>query len=180
MQLLSVRTLLPGIIIMLFMPLTPMYAQSYHQSAGVRLGTTSAVTYKKFIVPEESVEFMFSGRREGAQFTIMFVKHRTMEFSFNENFFAYYGLGGHFGLERYDGLSKAIVPGETPSDPVSFVYEEKNYFVMGADAIAGVEYRWLSVPITISFDLKPYFNYIGMRYIRGTVWDGAISFKYVF
>lgn len=152
-------------------------AQGYEQSAGVRLGTTSAVTYKKFIVPEESVEFMLSGRNEGAQFTIMFVKHRQMEFSFNENFYAYYGLGGHFGLERYDDLSKTIVPGD-PFD--TFITEDKSYFVMGADAIAGIEYRWLSVPVTIGFDLKPYFNYIGMRYIRGTFWDAAISFKYVF
>ncbi len=153
--------------------------QSYDQSAGVRLGGSSAITYKKFLAPEEAVEFMFSGRNEGAQLGIMYVAHKPMEFSFNENFFGYYGLGGHLGLERYDGLSKEIVPGMS-GEPDSFIYEEKSYFVMGADAIVGLEYRWLSVPITIGFDIKPYFNYIGMRYLRSNVWDAALSFKYVF
>ena len=83
-----------------FMMSTSLSAQSYDQSAGVRLGGSSAVTYKKFLAPEEAVEFLFSGRNEGAQLGIMYVAHKPMEFSFNENFYGYYGLGGHLGLER--------------------------------------------------------------------------------
>lgn len=153
------------------------FGQHYTKSAGVRLGHTSGLTFKKFVAGEEAVEFMASGRRDGFQLTIMYVNHQPMEFSFNENFYAYYGLGGHAGFERFDRLRKSIVS----IDPdYVFEYEEQTYFVMGIDAILGIEYRWLSVPITIGFDIKPYFNYIGMRYTQARFWDSALSFKYVF
>ena len=60
------------------------------------------------------------------------------------------------------------------------IFEDKSYFTVGADAIIGIEYRWLSVPCTIGFDVKPYFNFIGLRYTQYRFWDSAVTFKYVF
>ena len=51
---------------------------------------------------------------------------------------------------------------------------------MGIDGIIGIEYRMLSVPITLSLDLKPYLNYIGMRKVKADFWDASIAIKYVF
>lgn len=150
--------------------------ETYEQSGGVRLGYTSGLTYKKFLAGEEAVEVLLSGRNEGFQITTMYVSHHPMEFSFNDRFYAYFGIGGHIGLENYGNLRKIIVD----DDPLEFRYEDAAYFTMGADGLLGIEYRWLSVPVTIGFDVKPYFNYIGMRYTRALFWDSAISFKYVF
>ena len=152
--------------------------ESYDQSAGVRFGRTSGLTFKKFIVEEEAIEVLLSGRNDGLQVHTMYVWHQPMEFSFNQNFYAYYGIGGHLGFERYDDLTRVIA--QTNPNEISFEFEDTSYYVMGADAILGIEYRWLSVPITISFDIKPYANFIGLRYLRGTFWDSGISFKYVF
>ncbi|MBV6648026.1 MAG: hypothetical protein KI790_21370 [Cyclobacteriaceae bacterium] len=161
----------------LIMSVSGLQAQDeYLQSAGVRLGHTSAITYKKFLAENEAIELLVSGRREGMQTTLLYTQHIPMQFSFNQNFYAFYGLGGHLGFEQYDNLNKTL----TSLDPPEFVFEEKGYFVMGVDAIIGIEYRWLSVPATIGFDVKPYFNFIGMRYGRARFWDAAISFKYVF
>lgn len=151
-------------------------AQQYEQSAGVRLGHTSGLTFKKFVAGEEAVEFLLSGRKNGLQLMGMYVFHQPMEFSFNENFYAYYGVGGHLGYEQYGNLSKTLVS----VDPPDFVFEKKSYFVMGVDAVLGIEYRWLSVPITLAFDVKPYFSFIGMRHTNATFWDSALSFKYIF
>lgn len=155
---------------------TAMAQSVYQQSAGVRLGHTAALTFKKFMVEEEALEVMLSGRRDGLQLTTIYTFHKPMELSFNENFFLYYGLGAHVGYENYDRFSKTLIALEPPE----FVFRERTFFVMGADALLGIEYRWLSVPITVSFDLKPYFSFIGMRYTNGRFWDSAVAIKYIF
>ncbi len=150
--------------------------QGYEHSAGLRLGGTSALTYKDFVEENQSIELLLSGRRDGLQLTTIYNFHKPMELEFNENFFLYYGVGAHIGYEDYGNLDKVL----TSVEPPQFVFDRKTYFVMGADAQLGVEYRWFSVPATISFDLKPYFTFIGMRYTDGRFWDSAISFKYIF
>ncbi len=165
-----------AIIMGLLLVGTLAHAQGYKKSAGVRLGTTSGLTYKKFIVNEEAIEYMVSGRPNGVQFNTNYIFHRPLEISFNENFYIYYGLGAHIGYEKYTNAR----PVATSFDPPMYEMIDKNYFVIGADAIVGVEYRWLSVPITIGFDIKPYFSFVGMRYTNGEFWDAALSVKYIF
>jgi hypothetical protein len=151
-------------------------AQEYEKSGGVRLGNTSGITYKTFIFEEEAIELMLSGRQNGMQFTANYIFHQPLEIAFDDKFYVYYGLGAHIGYEKYQNLR----PIATSFDPPSFRYDDKNYFVIGADAIIGVEYRWLSVPVTIGFDVKPYFNFVGMRFTNGQFWDAALSVKYIF
>lgn len=167
------------VIILINFSIIALAQPTYLQSAGVRMGHTSGLTYKKFFENEEAVELIISGRNEGITITSMYLFHSPMQFSFNENFYAFYGIGGHIGFEQYDKLNKKLTS-YNPPDPPSFDYQEKSYYVMGIDAIVGLEYRWLTVPITIGFDVKPYYNFIGMRYSKAHFWDSAISFKYVF
>ncbi|WP_420579974.1 hypothetical protein [Reichenbachiella sp.] len=151
-------------------------AQQYDRSAGIRLGGSSGLTFKKFIVDEQSIEAIVSNRRSGIQLTVLHVLHQPMHVSFNENFYFYYGVGGHIGSEEHSGIDKEL----SNADPTEFEYIEKNYLTMGIDGIIGIEYRMLSVPITLSLDLKPYLNYIGMRKVKADFWDASIAIKYVF
>jgi len=48
------------------------------------------------------------------------------------------------------------------------------------DAILGLEYRFLTAPITIGLDIKPYFSFIGFRYTNSNFWDTSLSVKYKF
>lgn len=150
--------------------------QLYEKSAGIRLGYTSGLTFKNFVTENESVEFILSGRNEGMQFTAIYQFHQPMEFSFNDKFYIHYGVGGHIGYEKFDNLAKVL----TTEVGDEFAFEEKSFFAMGVDANLGLEYRALEVPATIGFDIKPIFNFIGMRHTQGHFWDAAISFKYVF
>ncbi|MEM7296910.1 MAG: hypothetical protein AAF391_01440 [Bacteroidota bacterium] len=150
--------------------------QLYEKSGGIRLGHTSGLTYKKFVTEDEAVDLMLSGRNEGMQFTILYQFHEPMEFSFNDRFYLHYGIGGHIGYEKFDDISKVL--SNAAGD--EFIFEEKSFFAMGVDASLGIEYRWLEIPATFGFDIKPYFNFIGMRHTRAKFWDAAISFKYVF
>ena len=162
-----------GIILLLSLP-TLVSAQQYGKSAGIRLGGTSGITYKQFIVNEQAIETIVSGRNGGVQLTILWTMHHPMEISFNENFYFYYGVGGHLGMEKHDDITKKL-------DTVSgFWYESKKYIALGVDALIGIEYRMLNIPITLSMDMKPYLNYVGMRKLDGQFWDVAIAVKYIF
>ncbi len=153
-----------------------LLGQDYDRAAGVRPGHTSGITYKKFLNEDEAIDLMVSGRRDGTQFTALYEFHSPMEVGFEQSFYFYYGIGGHLGYERFDDLNKVIVN----DDPLEFIFEEKSYFSMGVDVIAGVEYRYLSAPMTIAFEIKPYFNFISMRYTKSQFWDAGFSVKYVF
>lgn len=167
------------LICFLLLPLgNQLSAQSYKHSAGVRFGHTAGLTYKKFLVDEQAIEVIASGRNEGMQITLSYLRHNPMEFAFNENFYVFYGIGGHIGLERFDDLEKSIIL-DDQGEP-AFIFENKNYFAMGVNGNIGVEYRWLSIPMTLSIDMKPYFNFIGMRHVRNKFWDAAFSLKYIF
>jgi hypothetical protein len=51
---------------------------------------------------------------------------------------------------------------------------------MGIDAMIGAEYRLPTLPLTVGIDLKPYFNFVGLRHTNLHFWDLAISAKYIF
>jgi hypothetical protein len=152
-------------------------AQHYKHSAGVRTGYTSAITYKYFIKDDQAIELMASGRNNGFQVTALYQFNKPMELSFNDRFFAYYGVGASAGYEKYTRrTSDTNVNTPTPV----FAYDEHSYLTMGINTILGVEYRWLAMPLTIGLDIKPFFQFIGMRYTETHFWDLGVSVKYVF
>ena len=155
---------------------TASFAQEYEQSAGIRLGHSGGLTYKKFIVNEHAFEFMLTGRNNGVQATGLYLHHIPLALSFNDQFFLYYGAGAHLGYEKYFGYRKVL----NTDSPDDFYYTDKSFFAMGIDGMIGLEYRILSVPMTASFDLKPYFNFFGMRYTTTRFWDAALTVKYIF
>lgn len=156
--------------------LTPAQAQYYEQSAGIRLGGSYGLTYKKFFNELDAVEFLIGGRDDGIHLTTTYQFNRPLNLSRNETFFLYYGAGAHLGYEKYS--IKILV--ESPPNENDFFYGNQSYFSMGVDAIVGLEYRLLTAPITIGLDIKPYLSFIGFRYTRVDFWDTSLSVKYVF
>lgn len=152
-------------------------AQQYKNSAGIRTGYTSAITYKRFLVNEQAIEFLASGRNNGFQITTLYQFNKPMPLHFNDNFYAYYGVGASVGYEKYSRRSLDV--NFDSSAPV-FTYDQHAFFTMGINTILGVEYRWLAMPLTIGLDIKPFFQFIGMQYTETHFWDMGLSVKYVF
>lgn len=147
-------------------------AQYYLNSAGIRIGGSYGLTYKKFFNQTQALELLLGGRKGGMHLTTTFQFNKPLNLSKNETFFLYYGGGAHLGFQDYQ--TKIL-------DSFSvFRYENQTYFSMGIDAILGVEYRFLTAPITIGLDLKPYFTFIGFRYTDANFWDTSLSVKYTF
>ena len=152
-------------------------AQYYQNSAGIRTGYTSAVTYKHFLKNEQAIELMASGRNEGFQVTTLYQFNKPMELSFNDRFYAYYGVGASVGYEK---LSRRSLENNSNGAPSSLIFDKRSYFTMGINTILGVEYRWLAMPLTIGLDIKPLFQFIDMQHTETHFWDLGFSVKYVF
>ena len=150
-------------------------AQTYLKSAGLRLGgATSGITYKTVLGREQAAEFILSGRNQGVQINALYELHRPAQFSFDDNFTFYYGVGGHFGFERR-------MPNEFyDAYPTDVYYRKRTYLGLGVDMIAGLEYRIISAPLTINLDIKPYVTFLGFRHVDGQLGDISLSIKYVF
>jgi len=149
----------------------------YNKSAGLRLGNTSGVTFKKFVHAEEALEILLSGRNRGLQFTGQYLFHQPLKLNFSDRIYLIYGVGGHFGYEKRNRNQLIF---DTSQNINAFGTRGRSQFTMGVDASIGLEYRWLIVPMTIGFDLKPYFDFVGMQSTDLRFWDSAISFKYIF
>lgn len=149
-------------------------AQQYVQSAGLRLGPTTGITYRVFTERNQAVEMMVSGRHTGLQFTTQYLFFSPAKFDFDDNFMIHYGIGGHFGFERLNEYEVGLVP-YSPD----YQYRDRNYFTMGIDANLGLEYRMIMLPLTLGMDVKPYFTFVGFRQIVSRFWDASFSIKYI-
>lgn len=152
-----------------------LQAQYYKKSVGIRTGYTSAVTYKYFFENEQAIEVLASGRNNGFQVAALYQFNKPMSISFNDRFYAYYGVGASVGYEKF---STRIA--DVNSTIPAFTFDQQTYFTMGINTILGVEYRWLTIPMTIGLDIKPLFQFIGMQYTETHFWDVGLSAKYVF
>lgn len=162
-------------LLLLFGIWTGVSAQQYLKSAGLRMGHTPGISFQKFVKENQAFDLMVSGRHKGIQFNAMYKWHSPAQFDFTDQVVLYYGIGGHFGIERFFPHTleyERTIP--------ELYLNRRSYFSMGADIVVGFEYRMLVAPLTLSFDVKPYINYIGFRELDGHFWDSAISIKYVF
>ena len=167
------------LLIILFLPFSDVNGQYYLSSAGLRMGGSSGFTYKRFFTETEAMEVLLSGRNKGVQISLLYMEYREMDISFSDHFFFYFGAGVHIGLEKKDRFIRLYQPPPI-SDQFDIIHREKTFFAMGIDGIAGVEYRLLGFPLTIGLDVKPYFNFVGMRNLDFRFWDTALSLKYTF
>lgn len=166
------------ITILLMFLVTSIVAQDYKNSTGLRLGKTDGVTYKRFLTENGAIEVMlgFGGYNKGMQIYTNYQWYYQIPTKFTENLYLYYGVGGHVGyIRHYDNRNYY-----TSDSTVASEEGEATYYAIGVDGIIGLEYRIFSVPMTVSLELKPYFEYYGLRYTQFIFWDFGITVKYIF
>jgi hypothetical protein len=167
------------IITLLFILITSFsFGQDYKNSAGLRFGRTKGVNYKRFLNASGAVELFlgFDGHDEGIQLYTTYQWHEQIPTPFTESLYLYYGVGGHIGYVRpttdktyYENGSSIVT--ET---------QKRTYYAIGVDGIVGLEYRIYTVPMTVSLEVKPYFEYYGLRYTQVRFWDFGFTVKYIF
>jgi len=84
-------------------------------------------------------------------------------------FVMYAGGGAHFGAyDRYDYYNDY--------DPLD---DKDTYVTAGLDGIFGLEYKFKKIPLVVSADIKPFFNFSGGNHHWGEEFVG-LSARYTF
>jgi len=137
-------------------------AQDYNTGIGLRGGFSNGLTIKHFIGTNAALEGILASRWKGFQVTGLYEIHNGFPDVDRLNW--YYGIGAHIGVWNGD-YAKWGDPGVS-------------YTVVGIDAILGLEYNFSEIPINLSLDWKPAYNFYGYSAFWGG--GGALSIRYIF
>lgn len=157
---------------------TPLQAQYYDQTVGLRGGTSLELTYKRFFFytpkPQQALEILagfqidegvfFPGiiydqpQNNGYVLEALWVFH--LDIGFDTNFSAYAGGGGYLGAYTETGRNA--------------------FFGGGFTAVLGMEYTFSHAPVSVGLDWKPILGFprfslargaLTLRYILPTTWQ---------
>jgi hypothetical protein len=132
-------------------------AQDYKTGIGLRGGWGYGLTVKHFISEKSALEGILSSRWSGFEVTGLYEIHNRAFDVDRLNW--YFGGGAHVGFYGNN-------------------YPGGNVTVVGIDGILGLEYNFKEVPINLSLDWKPAFNFVGYNHFFGD--GGAFSIRYIF
>lgn len=159
------KKLIPFLFVFLFSA-SYSYAQDYLTAVGLRGGVFSGVSVKQRLSDDHMLEIILSARGDGFNVTMLAEKQR-IAFK-DEHWHWYYGSGAHIGMWP-EAIFRYPWNNEIPPNG--------SRFVVGLDAIGGLEYTFFQVPINISLDLKPCLNFVPL----GVFGEGlALTVRYTF
>jgi hypothetical protein len=143
----------------------------YETAVGLRVNPwIVGGTIKHFIAGPHAIEGLITtnvSNRRNVTFTALYEYH-IAPFPKPE-FHLYFGGGAHVGL--YDRR-------DYDTDEY-FRHGDGTYVSPGLDGIVGIEYKFKKIPLVVSADLKPYFNFNGGTNFFGEEIGGA-SVRYTF
>jgi hypothetical protein len=139
-------------------------------AVGLRFGSASGINYRHTLAPDRAVEGILSVKSNSStsSFRLVGLYEYHKELPLN-NFSWYYGFGGSVGNYTY----KAYTTNEGTHIP------KNSELSLSIDGIVGVEYSLPTAPISLSLDVKPYFDFLQESTIR--VFDPiGFSIRYKF
>lgn len=148
-----------------------LYSQEFKYAAGIRAGYTGGLEFRAYTDEINSYRILLGWRERGTQLHIMKEFHRPDLFTFTDRLNFVYGFGVHAGYERWD---------QKYYHYHSSYYVTRTGFIVGLDGLAGLEYKFVSVPISIGLEVKPYFDFFGKDIFQIQPFDFAFTAKYHF
>jgi len=148
-----------------------VFAQDFKQAVGIRVGYTGGIEYRIFSDELNSYKFLIGSRDRGLIVHAMKEWHRIDLFPSTDQLSFVYGGGVHIGYERWDQ--------QYYNYNYSY-YVTHTAFIAGIDGLAGLEYLFRKVPISLGFEVKPYFDLFGKEMFDLQLFDFALTAKYNF
>ncbi|MDA3817311.1 MAG: hypothetical protein PF486_08035 [Prolixibacteraceae bacterium] len=140
-------------------------AQNYNRSLGVRTGSSRSIFYE---IPNDglsSYRFMLTSRNGGQNVAAMKIfRHYRMP-ELPEYLTFYYGYGAHAGYVRWK---------EEYDNRVDRHFSAP---IAGLDALVGLAYDFTEIPVSLTIDARPFFDYGGANIFSispGDICLGAI------
>ncbi len=141
-----------------------VHAQSlgsdYKTAVGIKFYPTG-LTVKTFIKPNVALEGLGYFYTDGFRVTGLY--------EFN------YDISGVDGLKWYVGPGAHLAVWNTTWKDK---YPGNNPTGLGIDGVLGLDYKFKGIPINISADWQPSFNFVGYNYFEGG-W-GGVAIRYTF
>lgn len=133
------------------------FAQLSSKNAiGARFGSATGVTYRFTLAEDRAVEGIMSVQSNSVSSRFRVVGLYEYFKPLVSNFSWYYGFGGSIGSYTYKAFT----------DPSGFHHDSKGEVALSIDGIIGVEYAIPNAPLSLSLDIKPYFDFIQESTIR--------------
>lgn len=133
------------------------YGQLVERNAvGARFGSASGINYRYTLTNDRAFEGILSiqSNSVSSRFRLVglyeYFKPLVGDFSW------YYGVGGSVGSYKYKSFT----------DPSGNLHHSKSELSLSIDGIVGIDYSIPNTPISISLDLKPYFDFLQESSIR--------------
>jgi hypothetical protein len=158
--------------IILFISATSLMAQKFEKSLGVRLGYSSGIFYDIQNKDLSSYRFMVSWRDGGRQLSAYKFFHRYKIDKLPKFLSFYYGYGVHAGFSKWDQYKQDTEHG--------YYWEKVSAPTIGLDGLIGLSYDLERVPVSITCDVKPFFDFWGKKVFRIMPLDFGVSAVYHF
>ena len=123
-----------------------LFAQDYKTAIGIRGGFPTGINFKASIGQGKALEAILSGYGGGFELTGLLEFHKQAFDTPNLNF--YYGPGVHIGSFG----ANTVIPGYYGNNRATG-------FIIGVDAILGIEYTLTDIPFVIGIDVKPAIDF---------------------
>ena len=160
------------ITIILFVAASTLMAQKFERSVGVRLGYSNGIFFDIQNKDLSSYRFMVNWRDGGRQVTAMRYFHRYKLDKLPKYLSFYYGYGIHAGYSKWDQYKQDMEHG--------YYWEEVSAPVVGLDALIGISYDLERLPLSVTCDAKPFFDFWGRKVFNAMPLDLAVSVIYHF
>lgn len=141
------------------------WAQLDSQHAlGGRFGSATGFSYRYTLADDRAVEGILSiqSNSKSRRFRMvgLYQYHRPLA----ENFTWFYGFGGSVGSFRHKAVVRTWVndQGQTVMERT----DPKSELALSIDGIVGIEYNIPTTPLSVSLDVKPYFDFLQESSIR--------------
>jgi len=154
---------------------SPVKAQFSENHIGGRGGMYGGVYYQNITsagTAETSFFAMISANRESVRATVLKLTYETNLSEIADNLFFVWGYGGHAGFAVTD---------YTYFLGRKYQFEYSRFRpLIGVDGWAGLEYRFLTVPLSLGLNIKPYIELMFPGFISIVPGDVGLSFAYTF
>ncbi len=159
------------ILIILLVPGHIILAQGFNHAIGIRGGLSSGFEYRIYTNDTNSYKFLLSTGDDRLQLHALKEFHQWDMFNFTDRLVFVYGAGIHAGFESWD---------EVHHKNNTSWYDTHSALIAGLDGLAGLEYIFYEAPVSIGFEVKPYFNFLGRDFFDVELFDFAFTVKYLF
>lgn len=157
--------------ILFLLLITCVKGQNYTRDAGLRFGNGITASYRQFTKETTALEIYLSYQERGMRIGGLKQLFIPVLEQYSENFKLYYGYGVHAGF-TYTNSHKVLNR--------KYKYDWTFSPVFGMDGMVGLEYYFPEVPIMVSSELRPYFEFSTTRIFMVRPLNMSLSLKYRF